>query len=65
MGSGARIAAIMADSGPITALVFTWNVGNAEPKEADLAEWLPHNPTVDVIAVGTQVRIEEPSVKTL
>ena len=36
-------------------LCFTWNVGNAEPIESELAHWLPANGgDFDIIAVGTQ-----------
>lgn len=28
---------------PIKVLCYTWNVGNAEPDEAELAHWLPEN----------------------
>jgi hypothetical protein len=35
---------------------MTWNVGNAQPKEEEMKEWLPENPSFDLIVVGTQVR---------
>jgi hypothetical protein len=47
----------MADKGspPIKVLVFSWNVGNAQPKEEELAQWCPQGGAAfDLVVVGTQ-----------
>ena len=42
----------------LSVLVFTWNMGNAQPDEGELAQWLPDGAAdpaaCDIIAVGTQ-----------
>ena len=47
--------AAMEAAEPIKIKCFTWNVGNAMPREAELAEWLPErDEEFDLVVVGTQ-----------
>eukprot|EP00041_Stephanoeca_diplocostata_P028179 m.789415 g.789415 ORF g.789415 m.789415 type:complete len:447 (-) comp23323_c0_seq15:3968-5308(-) len=49
---------------PIKVLCYTWNVGNAEPDEAELAHWLPENGgDFDLVVVGTQENKFKPGDK--